>query len=117
MQRWYSIDASQIDFGQAEVWLLPQTKRHSAILKHLRCSHIIVAINKMDLLNFDENKFNTVVRAYKNWRHSWIYKMSNLCLFLPQMVIISSIRAKNTPWYQGGTLLEILESLPVGKRF
>ena len=49
------IDASQIDFGQAEVWLLPQTKRHSAILKHLRCSHIIVAINKMDLLNFDEN--------------------------------------------------------------
>lgn len=107
------IDVSQIDFGQAVIQLLPQTKRHSAILKHLRCPHIIVAINKMDLLNFDENKFNTVVHAYKKLA-------AQLDLQDVKFVPVSALngdnivhKSQNTPWYQGGTLLEILESLPV----
>ena len=44
------IDASQLDFMQAPLQLLPQTKRHAAILKHLRCPHVLVAVNKMDHL-------------------------------------------------------------------
>jgi len=39
------LDASQLDYRQTPLQLLPQTKRHSAILHHLRCPHIIVAIN------------------------------------------------------------------------
>lgn len=60
------IDATQLDFSQNPVQLLPQTKRHSAILKHLACPHILVAVNKMDLLDFDEHKFNAIVDAYQH---------------------------------------------------
>ena len=56
------LDASQLDYRQTPLQLLPQTKRHSAILHHLRCPHIIVAINKMDLLDYDETKYRAIVR-------------------------------------------------------
>ena len=42
------IDASQLNFNEKPLQLLPQTKRHSAILRQLNCPHILVAVNKMD---------------------------------------------------------------------
>ncbi|MGC7559620.1 sulfate adenylyltransferase subunit 1 [Pasteurella sp. PK-2025] len=106
------IDASQLDFNQDEVALLPQTKRHSAILKHLRCPHIIVAINKMDLLDFDEQKFNAIRAAYRKLA-------TQLGLEDVQFVPVSALQGDNivhksdrTLWYQGEPLLSILEHLP-----
>lgn len=106
------IDATQLDFSQAEVELLPQTKRHSAILKHLRCPHVIVAINKMDLLDFDEQKFNAITTAYRKLA-------AQLSLADVQFVPVSALQGDNivhksdrTSWYQGEPLLSILENLP-----
>ena len=106
------IDATQLDFSQAEVELLPQTKRHSAILKHLRCPHVIVAINKMDLLDFDEQKFNAITTAYRKLA-------AQLGLPDVQFVPVSALQGDNivhksdrTSWYQGEPLLSILENLP-----
>ena len=106
------IDATQLDFSQAEVELLPQTKRHSAILKHLRCPHVIVAINKMDLLDFDEQKFNAITIAYRKLA-------AQLGLADVQFVPVSALQGDNivhksdrTSWYQGEPLLSILENLP-----
>lgn len=106
------IDATQLDFSQAEVELLPQTKRHSAILKHLRCPHVIVAINKMDLLDFDEQKFNAITTAYRKLA-------AQLGLADVQFVPVSALQGDNivhksdrTSWYQGEPLLSILENLP-----
>ncbi|MDG2955213.1 GTP-binding protein [Bisgaard Taxon 10/6] len=106
------IDATQLDFSRPEVELLPQTKRHSAILKHLRCPHVIVAVNKMDLLNFDEGKFNAITRAYDKLAQQLGLKE---VLFVP----VSALQGDNivhksdrTPWYRGEPLLAILESLP-----
>lgn len=109
------IDAAQLDFSQQPLQLLPQTKRHSAILRHLRCPHIIVAVNKMDLLGFSQEKFNAVVQAYRALADT---------LGLPEIrfIPISALHGDNivhasehTPWYGGGTLLSVLESLPVGE--
>ncbi|WP_273384138.1 sulfate adenylyltransferase subunit 1 [Actinobacillus porcinus] len=106
------IDATQLDFSQTEVELLPQTKRHSAILKHLRCPHVIVAINKMDLLDFDEQKFNAITTAYRKLA-------AQLGLADVQFVPVSALQGDNivhksdrTSWYQGEPLLSILENLP-----
>ena len=109
------IDAAQLDFSQQPLQLLPQTKRHSAILRHLRCPHIIVAVNKMDLLGFSQEKFNAVASAYRELADT---------LGLPEIrfIPISALNGDNivhesahTPWYQGGSLLQVLESLPAGE--
>ena len=113
------IDASQLDFNQSLLQLLPQTKRHSAILKHLNCPHILVAVNKMDLLDFSREKFDTICQAYRT-----LAQQLGLQLGLKQdlhFVPVSALQgdnivqpSENTPWYQGETLLSILEALPSG---
>ncbi len=108
------IDASQLDFAQNPVQLLPQTKRHSAILKHLRCPHILVAVNKMDLLDFSEEKFQAIVRAYQ-------HLAAQLQLPDVRFIPISALNGDNvvhpstrTPWYTGDALLPMLEQLDTG---
>lgn len=59
------IDATRVDFSGSEPVLLPQTKRHSAILKLLGCPNVIVAVNKLDLLDFDETKYQAITAAYR----------------------------------------------------
>ena len=59
------VDATRVDFSGSEPVLLPQTKRHSAILKLLGCPNIIVAVNKLDLLDFDEAKYQAITEAYR----------------------------------------------------
>ncbi|QIM68591.1 MULTISPECIES: sulfate adenylyltransferase subunit 1 [Basfia] len=106
------IDASQLDFSKEEVELLAQTKRHSAILKHLNTPHIIVAVNKMDLLNFEQNKFNAITAAYTKLAKQLGLKE---VVFVP----VSALQGDNivhksdaTPWYEGEALLTVLENLP-----
>ncbi|WP_314909352.1 sulfate adenylyltransferase subunit 1 [Cardiobacterium hominis] len=108
------LDASQLDYRQTPLQLLPQTKRHSAILHHLRCPHIIVAINKMDLLDYDETKYRAIVAAYDTLA-------AQLGLADVHYIPISALNGDNivhesrhTPWYRGATLLATLEALPVG---
>ena len=108
------LDASQLDYRQTPLQLLPQTKRHSAILHHLRCPHIIVASNKMDLLDYDETKYRAIVAAYDTLA-------AQLGLADVHYIPISALNGDNivhesrhTPWYRGATLLATLEALPVG---
>ncbi|SUU00720.1 sulfate adenylyltransferase [Actinobacillus lignieresii] len=106
------IDASQLDFNQSELELLPQTKRHSAILKHLNTPTILVAVNKMDLLDFDVAKFEAITTAYRKLA-------DQLGIQHIQFVPVSALQGDNivhkserTPWYDGEPLLTILENLP-----
>ena len=109
------IDASQLDFSKDDVELLPQTKRHSAILKHLGTPHVIVAVNKMDLLDFDVAKFNAITTAYNKLA-------AQLGLKDVKFVPVSALQGDNivhkserTPWYAGDALLTILENLPANE--
>ena len=54
------VDATRVDLTTKPAGLLAQTKRHSAIVRLLGLRHVAVAVNKMDLLNFDENVFNAI---------------------------------------------------------
>src|SRR5689334_10168413 len=58
------VDATRVTVTNGRAELLAQTKRHSAILKLLEIRHVIVAINKMDLVDYSEQRFNEIRTAY-----------------------------------------------------
>jgi sulfate adenylyltransferase subunit 1 len=90
---------------------LAQTKRHAAIVHLLGLRHVVFAINKMDLFDFDEKVYNTIKASIEDLTQK-------IGLPKPTLIPISALlganvvtASKNTPWYQGPTLLEWLESL------
>ena len=106
------IDASQLNFNEKPLQLLPQTKRHSAILRQLNCPHILVAVNKMDLLDYSEEKFNAIVDVYRQLAVQLGLKDVH---FVPVSALLGDnlvYTSESTPWYQGEPLLTILENLP-----
>jgi bifunctional enzyme CysN/CysC len=94
--------------------VLPQTRRHALIARVLGIRQMIVAINKMDLVNFDANVFSAIREDFGKFAHVFRYVQIQ---FLPLSALtgenVTSI-AGNMPWYQGPTLLELLESAPAG---
>ena len=106
------IDASQLNFNEKPLQLLPQTKRHSAILRQLNCPHILVAVNKMDLLDYSEEKFNAIVEEYRQLAAQLGLKDVH---FVPVSALLGDnlvYVSESTLWYQGEPLLTILENLP-----
>lgn len=106
------IDAFQLNFNEKPLQLLPQTKRHSAILRQLNCPHILVAVNKMDLLDYSEEKFNAIVEEYRQLAAQLGLKDVH---FVPVSALLGDnlvYVSESTPWYQGEPLLTILENLP-----
>lgn len=106
------IDATRVGVDGARAELLAQTKRHSAIVRLLALPHVIVAVNKMDLVDYSELRFNAIRAAYLELAHQ-------LGLRDVHFVPVSALRGDNIvhasermPWYQGEPLLDTLESLP-----
>ncbi len=107
------IDATRVTFENGRAVLLPQTKRHSAIVKLLGLQHVIVAINKMDLVDYSEARFNEIRDAY-------VQLAQQLGLSNVRFVPVSALKGDNIvlasermPWYAGEPLLDLLEALPV----
>ncbi len=105
------IDVTKLDFSSDELTLLPQTKRHTAIAALLRLQHIVVAVNKMDAIDFDPLKFNRVVNAFKALADSL-----NITSFTA--IPVSALRgdgvvshSERTAWFEGPALLPHLENL------
>ena len=102
------IDASRARDGQ----LLPQTKRHSTLARLLGLRHIIVAVNKMDLVDWDRAVFDRIHAAYRDLAARLdipAFHIVPLSALSGDNVVRSSER---TPWYQGPPLLSLLETLP-----
>ncbi|ABC38918.1 sulfate adenylyltransferase, large subunit [Burkholderia thailandensis USAMRU Malaysia  len=107
------VDATRVTFEDGAAQLLPQTKRHSAIVKLLGLQHVIVAINKMDLVDYSETRFNEIRDAY-------VKLAQQLGLANVRFVPVSALKGDNIvaasermPWYAGEPLLNVLETLPV----
>src|SRR5687767_12465809 len=88
--------------------LTEQSRRHAAIARLLGVPHVVVAVNKMDLVAFSEDAFDAVVREFLEWAPH------DAC-FVP----ISALHGDNvvepsarTPWYGGEPLLTHLETVP-----
>ncbi|WP_083005992.1 sulfate adenylyltransferase subunit CysN [Halomonas sp. GT] len=97
-----------------------QTRRHSFIADLLGIQHLVIAVNKMDLVEFSEQRFNEIVDEYRAFA-------TNLSAPDIRFVPMSALNGDNvvnpsdqTPWYfgtgyEGKTLIELLESVEISR--
>ncbi len=94
--------------------VLTQTRRHSFIVSLLGIRHVVVAVNKMDLVDFSEDRFNEICDEYRSFATR---------LDLPDLhfIPISALngdnvvdRSERSPWYSGSTLMSFLETVYIG---
>ncbi len=93
--------------------VMTQTRRHTYIASLLGIRHIIVAINKMDLMNFDQAVYETIRKSYLDFAKDLD---TGELTFIP----ISALNGDNvvnastsTPWYDGPTLMHMLENVKI----
>jgi len=93
--------------------LLTQTRRHSYLVSLVGIRHVVLAINKMDLVGFDRERFETIIREYEEFA-------APLDFASITAIPISALNGDNvieasasTPWYQGPTLMNYLETVRV----
>jgi bifunctional enzyme CysN/CysC len=94
--------------------LLVQTKRHTYIVAMLGVRHLVLAVNKMDLVNYEQSVFRSLADKY-------IAFAQTLGVSQVECIPVSALRGDNVvaksvamPWYRGPTLLSHLESVEVG---
>ena len=98
----------------ARTGVITQTKRHSFLVSLLGIKHVVLAVNKMDLVDFSEERFNEIVTEYKQF-------VSKLNIPDVQYIPLSALEGDNvvkksdrTPWYKGKSLLDFLETVEIG---
>ena len=98
----------------ARTGVITQTKRHSYLVSLLGIKHVVLAVNKMDLVDFSKEVFDKIVNDYKSFVEP---------LNIPdiQCIPLSALEGDNvveksdrTPWYEGTSLLEYLETVHIG---
>jgi sulfate adenylyltransferase subunit 1 len=97
--------------------VLPQSRRHAYIATLLGVRHIIVAVNKMDLVGYDASTFASIRSEFEHFARYAAAESGHAAElhFIPVSALLGMnvVRAsKETPWYEGPSLLELLESLP-----
>jgi bifunctional enzyme CysN/CysC len=93
--------------------ILTQTRRHSFITSLLGIKHVVLAVNKMDLVDYDQAKFDAIVAEYQEFSKDLGYQ-SITAIPLSALRGDNMIEASpNTPWYSGPTLLAHLETVQV----
>jgi sulfate adenylyltransferase subunit 1 len=94
--------------------LLEQTNRHSFISSLLGIKHLVVCVNKMDLVNFDESRYIKIINEYKSF--SSRLDITDIT-FIPISALLGDNvvdKSENMCWYKGTTLLHHLENIHVG---
>ncbi|MCX7676529.1 MAG: sulfate adenylyltransferase subunit CysN, partial [Alteraurantiacibacter sp.] len=94
--------------------VLTQTRRHSFLAHLVGIRHIVLAVNKMDLVDYDQSTFKHIVADYRSFA-----KSIGITEFMPIPISgfkgdnITSAPSPNTPWYDGPSLIHHLESVEV----
>lgn len=97
--------------------VIEQTKRHSFIASLLHIPHVIVCINKMDLVDFSEEVYNDIIRQYEDFSSKLVIKDIR---FIPISALLGDNvvnRSENMSWYQGAPLLHTLETMHIASDF
>lgn len=93
--------------------VLTQSKRHGFLISLLQIPHLVVAVNKMDLVDWDEKVYDDIVRDYSDFSQKLdIHDIT----FIPMSALEGdnvTTRSPNMPWYDGHTLLHVLENVHV----
>jgi len=93
--------------------VIEQTKRHAFIASLLQIPHVIVCVNKMDLVDYSEEKYNETVHQFEEFSSKLYVKDVR---FLPISALDGDNvvnRSTNMDWYQGAPLLHTLEDLHI----
>ena len=97
----------------ARTGVITQTRRHSYLISLLGIKHIVLAVNKMDLVDYSKEVFDKIVAEYKEF-------ISGLNIPDVTCIPLSALEGDNvveksekTPWYEGKSLLEYLETVPI----
>jgi bifunctional enzyme CysN/CysC len=93
--------------------ILTQSKRHGFIISLLQIPHLIVAVNKMDLVDYSEEVYSRIVEQYKEFSEKLdIHDV----IFIPVSALNGDnvvVKSARMPWYDGATLLHYLENLHI----
>lgn len=93
--------------------VIEQTKRHSFIASLLQIPHVIVCVNKMDLVDYSEVAYNKVINQFEEFSSKMLVKDVR---FIPISALNGDNvvnRSKNMDWYQGAPLLHTLETMHI----
>ena len=93
--------------------VIEQTKRHAFIASLLQIPHVIVCINKMDLVDFNEDIYQKVIGQFEEFSSKLLVRDIR---FIPISALLGDNvvnRSENMPWYQGGPLLHTLETMHI----
>ena len=93
--------------------LTVQTCRHAHIVSLLGIRHVVLAVNKIDLVDFDENVFGRIGDAFRALAKPLGFKSLTAIPISARLGDNVSARSERTPWYEGPSLLEFLETVEV----
>jgi len=95
--------------------VVAQTRRHAAVLSLLRVPRLVLAINKIDLIDYDEGKIRDIEREFAELTRSLGFDDATIQVIPVSALVGDNVatHSEHTPWYDGPTLLEHLESVPV----
>ncbi len=98
--------------------IVKQTRRHATLAHLLGIPHLVVAVNKMDLVGFGADAFDRIVADFRAFAQRTGIDDTTV-KFVPMSALGGDMvveRGDHLPWYAGPTLLQILETVPVGTR-
>ena len=99
------VDASQ--------GVLIQTKRHTRICALMGIRHVVYAVNKMDLVDYDENTFDAIAKQIKKMTSEYDFKTMHIIPVSATAGDNITTESTRTPWYHGGSLQNYLETIDV----
>jgi elongation factor 1-alpha len=114
--------AAQADAGVVVVaandGVMAQTKEHIFLSKTLGVNQLIIGVNKMDMVKYDQGKFDDVKKQVSELLKSVGYDPEKIA-FVPMASLVGdniTKKSENMPWYEGKTLLETLDTLEVPEK-
>ncbi|MET0741550.1 MAG: GTP-binding protein, partial [Candidatus Nanopelagicales bacterium] len=93
--------------------VVEQTRRHATVAALLGVPHVALAVNKMDLVDFDQSVFDRIEKDFADYAHG--LGVEDVVAIPTSALAGDNVveRSRRTPWYDGPTLLEHLEQVPV----
>ena len=98
----------------AQQGVLTQTRRHSFIVSMVGVKKVLLAINKLDLVNYSEEIYNSIVAEYQEFANTALNIDSITPIPISALIGDNVVhKSENTPWYNGKTILDYLETVEV----
>ena len=93
--------------------ILDQTKRHTIISSLLGIKHVVLTVNKIDLINYDQDTYEKIVTEFQEFSEALNFKSITTIPISARAGDNITDRSKNMPWYEGPSLLDYLDEIDV----